>query len=294
MARWFGGKFYMANALVDLMPEHACYVEPFCGAAWAYFKKTPSASEVLNDINGDIINLYEVVLRNPAYLVERMRQALASRILFERYRDMSCEEIEALSCEEQAWRLFYLIRLAFGGRNVCSSTAFQKRIARETGEKNTKPTLQSRKKNSKKAKTFPIKTFTESLMKAHERMAENTTLENLPYEKILKMYDAPTTFFYLDPPYADKLDSYGKGIFSLASLANLKVLLENIQGKFLLTMNLCEQTRELFTGFNLYAIPTVYTIRNDMPQKKTRELLVANFPPCEKALARHGVTAITI
>lgn len=58
---WIGGKRRLAKHILPLFPAHTCYVEPFCGAAALYFLKTPSKTEVINDINGELVNLYRVV-----------------------------------------------------------------------------------------------------------------------------------------------------------------------------------------------------------------------------------------
>lgn len=58
---WIGGKRRLAKHILPLFPAHECYVEPFCGAAALYFLKTPGKIEVINDINGELVNLYRVV-----------------------------------------------------------------------------------------------------------------------------------------------------------------------------------------------------------------------------------------
>ncbi len=58
---WIGGKRRLAKHILPLFPEHTCYVEPFCGAAALYFLKAPAKVEVINDVNGELVNLYRVV-----------------------------------------------------------------------------------------------------------------------------------------------------------------------------------------------------------------------------------------
>ena len=68
---WIGGKRRLARHILPLFPAHGCYVEPFCGAAALYFMKDPAKAEVLNDINGELVNLYRVVQH---HLEEFLRQ----------------------------------------------------------------------------------------------------------------------------------------------------------------------------------------------------------------------------
>jgi len=58
---WIGGKRRLAKRIIPLFSAHSCYVEPFCGAAAIYFLKEQTKVEVLNDINGELVNLYRVV-----------------------------------------------------------------------------------------------------------------------------------------------------------------------------------------------------------------------------------------
>lgn len=61
MSSWVGGKSKLCKTIIPLIPKHTCYVEPFAGAAWVFWKKEKSKVEVLNDINNELINLYRVV-----------------------------------------------------------------------------------------------------------------------------------------------------------------------------------------------------------------------------------------
>jgi D12 class N6 adenine-specific DNA methyltransferase len=61
------------------MPKHICYVEPFCGAAWVFFKKPESKSEVLNDLDNNIINVYRVIQRHPEEFLKQINRAFRDR-----------------------------------------------------------------------------------------------------------------------------------------------------------------------------------------------------------------------
>ena len=58
---WMGGKSKIAKRLAELLPQHGCYVEVFAGAANLLFVKEISKTEVINDINSELINLFRVV-----------------------------------------------------------------------------------------------------------------------------------------------------------------------------------------------------------------------------------------
>ena len=56
-----GGKRRLVDLLLSRVPPHSCYVEVFAGGAAVFFARNPADVEVLNDVNGDLVNLYRVV-----------------------------------------------------------------------------------------------------------------------------------------------------------------------------------------------------------------------------------------
>lgn len=87
LAGWVGGKYLLSKTIIPMIPEHQCYAEPFAGAAWILFRKKPSKCEVLNDINGDVVNLYRVVQHHWEAFVDALRWTLVSRNDFTRLLD---------------------------------------------------------------------------------------------------------------------------------------------------------------------------------------------------------------
>lgn len=84
---WLGGKRRLAGKLLPLFPPHECYVEVFCGGGALYFlRATPAHVEVLNDINGELVNLYRVVQNHLDEFVRQFRWALSSRQMFKWHR----------------------------------------------------------------------------------------------------------------------------------------------------------------------------------------------------------------
>src|SRR6266478_4450759 len=70
--KWHGGKYYLASRIVALMPPHLHYVEPFFGGGAVLFAREPEdaplwlpphqgVSEVVNDINGRLVNFWRVL-----------------------------------------------------------------------------------------------------------------------------------------------------------------------------------------------------------------------------------------
>ena len=85
---YYGGKQRMAHNIIPLIPKHTVYVEPFAGGAAIFFLKPwPDLSdrdhyrEVLNDKNGDLINLYRCFQdkEKSERLIHRLEFTLYSR-----------------------------------------------------------------------------------------------------------------------------------------------------------------------------------------------------------------------
>lgn len=57
---FYGGKQKLCSLILDLIPKHILYCEPFVGGGAVFFSKEPSEAEVLNDTNSELINFYKV------------------------------------------------------------------------------------------------------------------------------------------------------------------------------------------------------------------------------------------
>ena len=71
---WIGGKSRLRRAVLARIPEHHCYIEPFAGAAWAFFAKQAEVSEVevINDYNGELANFWRCVRDRQLELIEKL------------------------------------------------------------------------------------------------------------------------------------------------------------------------------------------------------------------------------
>lgn len=98
-------------------------------------------------------------------------------------------------------------------------------------------------------------------------------LENWPYERVLERYDRDTTLFYLDPPYVG-LQLY-RFNFSDEDFRLLAGRLEHIKGRFLLSINDCELSRNIFGRFQRLEVPIAYTAHRAVPT--VQELLFSNY-----------------
>ncbi|MBP1207501.1 site-specific DNA-adenine methylase [Duganella sp. 1411] len=110
---WIGGKRRLADRIVPQFPKHSYYVEVFAGGAALYFMRPPAEVEVINDVNGDLVNLYRVVKNHLEEFVRKFKYALSSRDVF---KWLQVTPPHTLTDIQRAARFFYLQQQAFGGK----------------------------------------------------------------------------------------------------------------------------------------------------------------------------------
>lgn len=250
---WVGGKSLLADRIIPMIPDHKCYVEVFAGAAWLLFKKPESDSEVVNDINTDLVTLYRVVQYHLEEFVRYFRWMLVSREEFERIKRV---DPTTLTDIQRAAAFYYMVKAGFSSR--IKSPSFGT--------------------STERAPRLNLLRIEEELSAAHLRLAR-TYVENLPYAEVITRYDRPHTFFYVDPPYYKCEDYYGKGIFAREDFQRLADLLASITGRFILSINNAPEMRKVFAQFNIKTVPTKYSIGGADKGQKVTELLVTNFKP---------------
>lgn len=76
---YYGGKQTMLKHIMPLIPTHSIYTEAFCGGAAVLYAKPPVAAEIINDINGELINFYCVAKAYPQLLIEEISKTLHAR-----------------------------------------------------------------------------------------------------------------------------------------------------------------------------------------------------------------------
>lgn len=249
LSGWLGGKYRLATKIIKLIPDHLCYVEPFAGAAWVLFKKPASKVEVLNDWNGDVVNLYRVLQNHLEEFLRFFKWVLVSREEFERLLKL---QPDALTDIQRAARFYYVQKLSFAGEVVRPSFGTSVACPRRLN----------------------LLRIEEELSSVHLRLAR-ATLERLPYQEVLSRYDRPTTFFYLDPPYWGFEDYYGKGMFCRNDFTAMAQLLAGIKGKFLLSLNDLPEVRDVFRSFHISPVSTRYSAGKN--NKSVVELFVRNY-----------------
>lgn len=208
---YYGGKQKLCSEIVKLIPSHTLYCEPFCGGAAVFFNKPPSAVEVLNDTNSELVNFYRVVQNDFSSLEKEVRISLHSRRLHKDAKVMY-ENPHMFSEVKRAWAVW-----------VLASQSFSAILDGSWGYDVKKCTTSKKIANKREQ-------FTEELA----YRLQNVQIECTDALRIITARDRPESFFYCDPPYYNSdcghYDGYSKDDFE-----SLLKALSKLEGKFLLS-----------------------------------------------------------
>jgi DNA adenine methylase len=249
-ASYIGGKRKIAKKIIAMFPEHTTYVEAFAGGAQVFFQKQPSRVEVLNDLDGEILNLFRMCQQHHEELLRYFRFVLVSRKWFEL---LKATDPATLTDIQRAARYLYILKSSFA--SLVRHPNYHWHVVQPPG--------------------FNLERLPQLLHNAHKRL-ERTQLECLPYEEVLRRYDRPTTLFYLDPPYyGRKLYRYN---FEPADFGKLAERLQTVRGKFILSLNDVPEVRALFIRFHIEEVQLSYSAQK-VSGRRYPEVLIMNFRP---------------
>lgn len=255
---WIGGKTRLAEHILPKFPDHSCYVEAFCGAAAMFFMKRPSDVEVLNDVNGDLVNLYRVIQNHLEEFVRQFKWALSSRQVYEWEQQ---KVPDTLTDIQRAARFYYLQKQAFGGlvdgQNYGTATTSRPRLN--------------------------ILRIEEDLSQAWHRL-QGVYVENLPWDQVVARYDREHTLHYLDPPY---WGTAGYGVdFEFEHYEKMAQMAREVDGSMLISINDDPDIRRAFDGLHMQEIEIRYTVGGG-GGSEAKELLIWN-DNCEERKIEMG------
>ena len=248
---WVGGKRFLAKRIIERIEAipHSCYAEPCVGMGGVFFRRSKRPrSEVVNDFNGGITNLFRIVREHPEELVRQFDWVLSSRREFKR---LLAIPPGTLTDVQRAARFVYLQHLRFGGRPTADSMKFHAQV----------PTT--------------LKAELLRRIRAAHRRLQSVQIECLPWDAFIRRYDRPFTLFYIDPPYWGFENHYGEGLFAREDFEQLAAVLRRLKGRFILSLNDLPEVRETFAGFELEEVSLRY-IANAKAGKQAKELLISD------------------
>lgn len=260
--RWVGGKSRLRKTIIDVLPSnHTCYVGPFGGAAWVLLGKPPAQVEVLNDIDGELINFFRVIKTQPEAFIEAFDFTLVSRAEFE---GLANQDPVTLTELERAYRFYYLIMAGWGGE--FKYPRFQTSIT-DGGHGNRL--------------IGALKTLRQRIEPVYERL-RTVIIENLDWEACIDRYDRPSTVMYIDPPYPDNGANYAHNMRDWALHERLAERLASTACRWVLSSYDRPDIRDLFRDCTVLAVESFsgMRVKKDNTQRVlNREILILNYTP---------------
>jgi DNA adenine methylase len=175
---YFGSKARIADRIVDLLPEHGHYVEPYCGGLSVLLAKRPAAMETVNDLDGDLVCFWRVLRDRPEDLVRACELTPHSRAELTDGWEPTTSEVERA---RRVW-----VRLAQGRGGTMRRTGWRHYVT-TSGSSLGMPGY--------------LEAYRERMLPAAERL-RNVSLECLPALTIIGKYGATAdVLLYVDPPY---------------------------------------------------------------------------------------------
>ena len=261
--RYAGGKFYARKLIIEYIPEHSYYIEPFAGGASIFFAKRKVKKNWLNDIDKDLVNCLIIIRDYPEKLVDRLKGEKATKERHTWYKNVYKPKTEL----DRAVRWFYLNRTSYSGIMLMKNCYWG------YGDK-----------YSMRPENWP-----ENILRSSGKL-KNVKLTSFDFEKVIEEAE-DGCFLFIDPPYfnADQDKFYTHSFKKDEHFRLCKVLKRNSERfKFLLTYDNSPEIREMYewaTGLHEkewnYMVNRTDDQKNGTKRKGTRykgkELFIVNY-----------------
>lgn len=271
MISYIGGKNRMAKWIGSYIPNDIeTYVEVFGGAFWVYVKgevhKKPILKNVIyNDFNRYMTNLISCC-RNPQEFLKSMDEIVAqdSELFYQFKTDVfenkNIKDIE-IPNYDYGMKYAYIVTQIFSGLNP------------EKGK-----FIDLKGKYSSKFDAFRRRLKNPAVI---EKLKKITNVENMDCEEVIKKYDSPKTYFYVDPPYWKTENYYSLHDFKSDDHKRLADILKNIKGRFSLSYYDFDLLHDWFPEdeyeWELKDFVKPASAQKGKSQNKGTELLIMNY-----------------
>lgn len=269
--KWAGGKRQISNLILPHIPEiKGTYFEPFFGGGAIFFDLSPNKA-VLNDINAELVNLYDVFFDNQKLeeLVKllRIHEENHSKEFFYQIRelDRSSNYLET-SPVVRAARVLYLNKACFNGLYRVNSNGY----------------FNVPFNNSKKVNLCDELNFNE-IAKFFQN--NSITFSSLDFEEVVKKAKK-NDFVYFDPPYdfireKQSFTTYAKESFGAGEQKRLSYICSELDKKgvkWLLSNHNTPYINNIYKNFTIQVIQAKRMINSKADQRGfVDEVLIRNY-----------------
>lgn len=268
VVKWVGGKRQLLPELIPLLPERfPTYCEPFLGGGAMLFFRQPQRA-IVNDVNGDLIRMYEVIRDDVEALILELEKHKNESEHFYKVRDWDRdkERYSSLSNIEKAARIIYLNKTCYNGLFRVNNA----------GEFNT-PFGNYKNPNIVNAPT--LRAVSDYFQKAEIEFSCRD------YADVLAEISRGT-FVYLDPPYDPVSDSanftgYSRGGFCRDDQIRLRECCDDLTRrgiKFMLSNSSTEFIRGQYAAYNITIVQAKRAVNADAAGRgQVDEVVVRNY-----------------
>ncbi len=279
--KWHGGKYYLASRIVALMVPHLHYVEPFFGGGAVLLSRdaedstlwlppNKGVSEVVNDVNGRLINFW---------------RALQDATQFDHFR----RRVEAIPMARVEWQAAH--RHVYGQDTVGDAVAFfvdcrQSRSGLMNGFTSVTRNRTRRQMNGNVSEWLSA---VDGLAEVHNRL-RRVLIENLHALELIRREDGPGTLFYCDPPYLHETrtspDAYA---FEMSESEHVQLLttLRECKGKVMISGYPSDLYDNTLNGWVRHTFELPNNVAAGASKRRMTEVVWCNFvSPQAKGTAR--------
>lgn len=268
VVKWVGGKRQLLDEITPLLPtKFTSYCEPFLGGG-AVFLSIQPAKAIVNDLNGDLIETYEVIRDNVEALITDLEKHENTSEYFYSIRDVdrNKEKYQSMSKVERASRLIYLNKTCFNGLfRVNSSGEFNSPFGHYKN-----PNIVNAPVLRAVSKYF---------------VSSNITFKSEDFAVTLDRL-GKGSFVYLDPPYDPISDTasftgYNKGGFDRKEQCRLKEQCDSMTRrgvKFMLSNSATDFIKTLYKDYDIAIVKAKRAINADVSKRGAiEEVLIRNY-----------------
>lgn len=190
--RYHGGKWRLAPWVIGHFPPHACYVEPYGGAAGVLLRKDRSHLEVYNDLDGEVVSFFRVLRDRTDEFIRQIELTPFSRQELDEAFEPAEDDLE------RARRFYVRAWQSRGGPRSQWRTGWR-----------------FQRTNARGKRSVDDWTDTGHLRAIVERLRE-VQIEHDEALPVIERYDTPDTLFYCDPPYlaSTRSDRWGSHAYT--------------------------------------------------------------------------------
>ena len=264
VCKYPGAKWGIADWIISFFPPHHSYLEPFFGSGAVLFNKPRSHIETINDMDGNVVNLFECIRSDPERLARNIYLTPYARDVYERAFMENPEEPF-----EKALNFYVRLNMGHGFRT--------------NGEKvGWKNDVQGRERSYASQDWCNLP---EKIMAAAERL-RGVQIENRPAAEIIPRFNFKNVLIYCDPPYMLET-RHGKQYkceMDETEHEELLALLLNHKGPVIISGYETALYNNMLAGWNKEETTTYSQVNS-----KKREVIWMNYEPPKKQLTFEDV-----